>query len=263
MAEVSVFLGVAYHGRPFHGFARQEGLPTVQGALEEALSQALRREVLVTGAGRTDAGVHATGQVVSFSAEDSSLPSPAALARSVDALTPSALAVGEVRMARAGADARFSALARRYRYRLSAGGARPVLAGDLVWRVRGSLDLDAMRAGASWLLGEHDFASFCVTASAEGKRTVRDIETLDVCGGEVAGEPVVEVVVEGASFLHSMVRIVVGTLVEVGRGAWPPQRVAEALAARERAAAGPTAPARGLVLESVRYPEDIWLPEQG
>ncbi len=260
MGGVSVFATVAYDGAGFHGFARQEGLPTVQGALEEALAVTLRREVPVTGAGRTDAGVHALGQAVSFAADESELPEPRALARSLDALTPDGIAVSAVRLARPDADARFSAVSRRYRYRLSAGGPRPVLASGLLWRVRGGLQLEPMRQAAGALLGEHDFRSFCVAPSAKGKRTIRDVDLLEIAAGELAGQPVVEVVVEGRSFLHSMVRIMVGTLVEVGRGAWPPERVADALAARDRAAAGPTAPPQGLVLEAVRYPDDIWLP---
>jgi tRNA pseudouridine38-40 synthase len=263
MADVSVFMGVSYLGAPFHGFARQEGLPTVQGSLEAALGTALRREAPVTGAGRTDSGVHATGQVVSFAASRDELPAPAVLTRSIDALTPAGIAVRDVRLARPDADARFSATGRRYRYRISVGPVRPVLTAGLVWRVRGALDIEAMRAAAAVLVGEHDFASFCVASSAAGARTVRDIEVLEIAEADLGGEPVLEVAVEGRSFLHSMVRIVVGTLVGAGRGTWSPERVADALAARDRAAAGPTAPARGLVLERVWYPDAIWLPEQG
>ncbi len=259
MDGVSVFLSVAYDGAPFHGFARQEGLPTVQGELERALATALRREVATTGAGRTDTGVHASGQVVSFAAERDELPPLPALARSLDALTAPGIGVGEARLARADADARFSATARSYRYRLAAGGRRPVLGAGLVWWRSDTLDVEAMRAAAAALEGEHDFRSFCVANSAEGQRTVRSIDRLELVSGSLAGQPVLEVVVEGRSFLHSMVRILVGSLVEVGRGAWAPGRMAEALEARDRSAAGPTAPPHGLVLEQVTYPDDIWL----
>lgn len=263
MADVSVFAIVAYDGMPFHGFARQDGLPTVQGALEHAVGVALRRDVRITGAGRTDTGVHALGQVVSFPAMASEVPVRTVLARSLDALTPEAVAVHAVRLARPDADARSSATARRYRYRIAAGPRRLALGAGLAWRVPRELDVEAMRAAAVHLLGQHDFASFCVAASAEGKRTVREISLLEVAHGDLAGQPVVEVMVEGRSFLHSMVRIIVGSLVEVGRGAWSPRHVADALGACDRAAAGPTAPPHGLVLEQVRYPDDIWLPEQG
>lgn len=259
MAEVSMFVTVAYDGAPFHGFARQEGLPTVQGAIEDALATALRRPVATVGAGRTDTGVHATGQVVSFLAEEGELPELQALARSIDALTPEAIAVRAVRPARPEADARFAATSRSYRYRIAPGRPRPVLTRGLVWWVPRPLDVDAMRAGAAALIGEHDFRSFCVTASGVDKRTIRSIDRLEVDTESLAGTDVLAVRVQGRSFLHSMVRIIVGTLVEVGRGARDPGWVAEALAAGDRAAAGPTAPPQGLVLEHVTYPEEIFL----
>jgi tRNA pseudouridine38-40 synthase len=138
------------------------------------------------------------------------------------------------------------------------GSVPPLFLAGRSWWVKGGLDLDAMRAGAAHLLGEHDFRSFCVTASAEGRRTVRDIHRLDIDTAVEMGEECVVVRVEGRSFLHSMVRIVVGTLVEVGRGRRAPAWVAEALEARSRAAAGPTAPPEGLVLWRVEYPDDAW-----
>jgi tRNA pseudouridine38-40 synthase len=267
MAQVSVFLDVAYDGAGFCGFARQGELPTVQGALEGALTIALRRQVELVGAGRTDAGVHATGQVVSFPADSDELPDIATLARSVDALTPSAIGVSRARIAVATADARFSALARSYRYRMAAGGVRPILGRDLVWcvpRMRARvLDLDAMRAGASQLVGEHDFRSFCVRRSGAERGTVRRIDRLEFGHEELAGCPILSLEIEGRAFLHSMVRIIVGTLVQVGRGVSRPEWVGEALAARDRADAGPTAPAHGLVLESVSYPESIFLDDRG
>ena len=256
--DVSMFVTVAYDGAPFHGFARQPGRPTVQGAVEDALATVLRREVLTVGAGRTDAGVHALGQVVSFVADASELSDPTSIARSVNGLTPSAISVADARIAPASADARHSALSRAYRYRISAGGPAPVLCAPLVWRLTAGLDVDAMRAGAAFLEGEHDFRSFCVAPSAEGRRTVREIDRIAVLEQEVAGESVISVEVAGRSFLHSMVRIVVGTLVAVGRGRRTPESVAEALEARDRAAAGETAPPQGLVLEAVRYPDDLW-----
>jgi tRNA pseudouridine38-40 synthase len=267
MAPVSVFLDVAYDGAGFCGFARQGSLPTVQGALEDALAIALRRPVELVGAGRTDAGVHATGQVVSFLADRDELHDVGVLARSVDALTPPAIGVSRARLAIATADARFSARARSYRYRMAAGGVRPVLGRDLVWcvprmRTR-ALDVDAMRAGASLLVGEHDFRSFCVRRSGTDRGTVRCIDRLDLGHEELAGSPILFVEIEGRAFLHSMVRIIVGTLVKVGRGACPPEWVGEALAACDRAEAGPTAPAHGLVLESVRYPDAIFIGEEG
>jgi tRNA pseudouridine38-40 synthase len=259
VADANVFITVAYQGAGFHGFARQPGLATVQGSLEDALALLAKQPVETVGAGRTDAGVHALGQVVSFTVPEEPASDLRRLARSLDALTPPQVSVVGARLARPGADARHSATARRYRYRVSAGGPVPVLSRSLVWRRSRRLDLETMRVAGQALIGEHDFRSFCVTPSAKGRRTVRSIDRVDVLAEEVAGEPVVAIVVEGHSFLHSMVRIIVGTLVEVGEGKRPPQAVAQTLDACERASAGETAPALGLVLESVSYPPDIWI----
>ena len=261
MSDTSVFLKVAYDGAPFHGFARQPGLATVQGALEQSLAVVMGRAVQTTGAGRTDAGVHALGQAVSFPASRSDVPDLSALARSVDGLTPDAITVMEARLARPDADARTSATSRAYRYRISAGGPAPVLSRSLVWRLRRELDVDAMREAAVVLRGEHDFRSFCVSLSAEGRRTVRSIDHIEVLEESVAGEPVIAVTVEGRSFLHSMVRIIVGTLADVGKHRRTAEDVSRALEACDRAAAGQTAPARGLVLEAVSYPTDLWLQD--
>jgi len=251
-------LTVSYDGTAFHGFARQDGPETVQSTLERALATALRRDVRLAVAGRTDAGVHALGQVVSF-AEEPGDPPPGELLRAVNALTGRAVAVTGIRRAAAGFDARHSAVCREYRYRIVPGPVPPLFLANRAWWAKGALDLGAMRTGASHLLGEHDFRSFCVTGSAEGKRTVRGIEVLEIAPAVEMGEHCVVVRVVGRSFLHSMVRIVVGTLVEVGRGKRDPAWVGEALKACERAAAGQTAPPEGLTLWYVTYPDEVWL----
>ena len=263
MAAVSAFLTVAYDGSTFHGFQRQPGLPTVQGELEEALAIALQRPIVVSGAGRTDAGVHARGQVVSFPAEDRELPEASALARSITALTPRSIAIREVRVASPSADARFSALGRRYTYRIAVGRTPPVLSSAMTWWIPRDLDVAAMRTAAALLVGHHDFKAFCVSASAREKSTMRSIDALSVDTADLVGEPVVAVTVAGRSFLHSMVRIIVGTLAEVGGGKRTVRDVADALASCQRARAGQTAPAAGLVLEEVSYPDGIWLRRGG
>jgi tRNA pseudouridine38-40 synthase len=250
-------LTVAYDGAPFAGFARQPGLPTVQGRLEGALRVALRRDVVTVGAGRTDAGVHARGQVVSFDGAPGDT-SPGSLRRSLNALAGPEVAVSEVRIAAPGFSARHDAIAREYRYLLVPGPVPPVALRGRAWWVKRALDLDAMREGARHLLGEHDFRSFCVADSAEGKRTVRDVAVLSIDPVTEMGEVCVAVRVGGRGFLHSMVRIVVGSLVEVGEGRRRPEWTVDALAARDRAAAGQTAPAHGLTLWSVTYPDDVW-----
>jgi tRNA pseudouridine38-40 synthase len=251
-------LTCSYDGTRFHGFARQDGPETVQSRLEGALATALRREVRVSVAGRTDAGVHALGQVVSF-AEDPGDPPAGEILRSVNALAGRDVAVTGVRRAAAGFDARHSALCREYRYRIVPGPVPPLFLTERAWWAKGALDLGAMREGAAHLLGEHDFRSFCVTGSAEGKRTVRGVEVLEIAPAVEMGEHCVVVRVVGRSFLHSMVRIIVGTLVEVGRGKRDPAWVGEALAACDRAAAGQTAPPEGLTLWYVTYPDEVWL----
>lgn len=254
----TLVLTLGYDGAGLAGFQRQAGLATVQGRLEEALAVALRREVSLECAGRTDAGVHALGQVVSLPASGDD-PDPTSLVRSLNALLGPGIVVSGACRAVAGFSARHDAEAREYRYRLVPGPVPPLFLAGRAWWVKGGLDLGAMREGARHLLGEHDFRSFCVAESAAGKRTVREIETLDVGPAQEMGEHCVVVRVVGRSFLHSMVRIIVGTLVEVGRGRRPAAWVGEALAASERAAAGPTAPPHGLVLWHVRYPEEPWL----
>lgn len=253
-----VVMTVSYDGAPFHGFARQPGLPTVQGVLERALSTVLRTQVEIVGAGRTDNGVHALGQVVSFPAacDERDLHS---LMRSVNALAGPDVVVTEARMAPAGFSARFDAVAREYRYRLVPGPIPPLFLRDVAWWVKSHLDLGEMRVAARALIGEHDFRSFCVTQSAEDKNTVRLIESIDITPEEHLGEHVVVVRIVGTGFLHSMVRIIVGTLVEVGTGKRGAAAVGEALAALDRTAAGQTAPAHGLTLWHVSYDEECWL----
>lgn len=257
MSDVIV-LGVAYDGSQFAGFARQPGVRTVQGQLEDALRTVLRRDCETVGAGRTDAGVHARGQVVSFPAAGSEPEAPAML-RSLNALVGPGLVVTEVRRAPAGFSARHSAVGREYRYRLVPGPVPPLFLAPYAWWVKGTLDLGAMRAASSVLVGEHDFRSFCVTASAEGQRTVRRVDLVEVAPEVALGEHSVVVRVVGNAFLHSMVRVIVGSLVEVGLGRRPASWLGDALAACDRTAAGPTAPAHGLVLWHVEYPEECWL----
>ncbi len=255
----TLVLTLSYDGARFAGFARQEGRETVQGRLEAALGTVLRRDVDTTGAGRTDAGVHALGQVVSVPLETGEEDvDPRMLLRSLNALAGDGIVVTGARLAPPGFSARFGAQAREYRYRLVPGSVPPLFLGHAAWWVKHDLDLEAMRSAAAALIGEHDFRSFCVAESAEGKRTVRRIDAIDITRAEELGEHCVVVRVVGNAFLHSMVRVIVGSLVEVGRGRRRAEWLAEVLAARDRSAAGPTAPAQGLVLWHVSYPEECW-----
>ncbi len=255
---VTLVLTVSYNGSGFAGFARQPGLATVQGRLEEALSTALRRDVETVGAGRTDAGVHALGQVVSFQVDDADIDR-ATLLRSLNALVGDGIVVTGIRLAPGDFSARHSAIAREYRYRIVPGPVPPLFLAPYSWWVKGTLDLGAMREAASALVGEHDFKSFCVTSSAEGIRTFRRLDVVEIAPEMVMGEHSLVVRVIGNAFLHSMVRAIVGSLVEVGTGRRSAAWLAGALAACDRSAAGPTAPAEGLTLWHVTYPEECWL----
>lgn len=255
MPERTLALTVAYDGAPFSGFARQPGQLTVQGSIEDALRLLYRREIATTCAGRTDAGVHARGQVVSFDVSEAEFASRtfASLQRSLNALIDERASVVEVAERPAGFSARFDAVSREYHYHLFCGNHRPVLIASRVWHVGKPLDLEAMREGAAHLVGEHDFKSFCMAASAVGKPTCRNVSELDVYEEDLLGERVVTVRIVGNAFLHSMVRTIVGTLVMVGKGQREPDWVREVLEARNRTAAGENAPAQGLVFWKVNY----------
>ena len=252
----TLVIRIGYRGAGFAGFAEQPSVRTVAGELRRALETALRRPCELTCAGRTDAGVHAIAQYVSVPVTEAELGLPGErLMRSLVALTPDDLSVQAILRAPAGFSARFDAISRSYRYRIAASQARPVLAWEHSWWYRGALDVDAMAEAARPLLGEHDFKSFCKATSAVDKPTCRFVEALSVARVEEAGEKLVALDVTGNAFLHNMVRTIAGTLVEVGRGHRDPSWVADVLAARDRTAAGPCAPAKGLTFVGVKYPE--------
>ena len=255
----TLVLEVGYRGAEFAGFAEQPSVRTVAGELRRALKTCLRRPVELTCAGRTDSGVHALAQYVSLpvAREEAEALSGHRLLRSLSALTPDDISVREVLRAPAGFSARFDALSRSYRYRIAASEARPVLAWDHAWWYKGALDVAAMNEGARLLLGEHDFKSFCKATSAVDKPTCRNVISLEVSRGEEAGEELVFLDICGNAFLHNMVRTIAGTLVEVGRGRRDPAWVADVLAACDRMAAGPCAPAKGLTFVGVDYPKNL------
>lgn len=257
----TLVIRIGYRGAGFAGFAEQPSVRTVAGELRRALETALRRPCELTCAGRTDAGVHAIAQYVSVPVTEAELGLPGErLMRSLVALTPDDLSVQAVLRAPAGFSARFDAISRSYRYRIAASQARPVLAWEHSWWYRGALDVDAMAEAARPLLGEHDFKSFCKASSAEGKPTSRYVGALDVGRVREAGDELVAIDVTGNAFLHNMVRTIAGSLVEVGRGHRAPGWIEGVLAARDRAAAGPCAPAKGLTFVGVAYPEGILEP---
>jgi tRNA pseudouridine38-40 synthase len=240
---------VAYRGDAFHGFQRQAGSMTVQEALEDAWSAVAGEAVVMHGSGRTDAGVHAWGQVVHFSTW-SALPAE----RARDALNAYLPEAAVVRAsAEVGADfhARASAVAKHYVYRLLVSPTRPVLGQDFAHWVRGPLDLPAMRAAAARLRGRHDFRAFAAAGRPvrDATRTLTDLRFTATRGGLLLHA-------RGDGFLYRMVRNLAGTLLEVGRGRRAPEWAAAVLASCDRRRAGPTAPPQGLCLWRVRYASD-------
>lgn len=253
--ERTLSLTVSYNGAPFSGFARQPGQLTVQGELEQALSLIFRRPIEVVCSGRTDAGVHALRQVVSFNVTNDELEdrNMHSLRRSLNALTHEGITVREVEERQPGFSARFDAQWREYHYHVCLDEVPPLFMRDFSWYVHGQLDIEAMREAAAYLVGEHDFKSFCMAASAVGKPTCRNVHEISLSREMIMGEDILTIKVVGNAFLHSMVRTIVGTLVMVGRGQRKPEWVREVLEARNRTAAGENAPAAGLVFWRVQY----------
>ncbi|NOG72413.1 tRNA pseudouridine(38-40) synthase TruA [Roseicella sp. DB1501] len=245
-------LTLEYHGGPFVGWQRQENGLSVQGVLEAAAARLNGgAPPAAIAAGRTDAGVHAEGQVAQL-ALDRAID-PARLREALDFHTrPHPVAVRRAALAPAGWHARFSALRRGYRYRILNRRARPALEEGLVWHVKSPLDAAAMHAAAQGLLGKHDFSAYRA-AACQAASALRTLDRLEVAR---QGEEVV-ITAEARSFLHHQVRNLVGTLLEVGQGRrgidWPRQ----VLESRDRTRAGMTAPAAGLCFSFVRYAEPL------
>lgn len=247
-------LRIEYDGRPFAGWQRQTELPSVQGALEAAAARIAPGGAAVFGAGRTDAGVHALGQVAHLD-----LPKtwdPFRLSEALNAhLKPAPVAVTAAAAVGDDFHARFDAVERRYRFRLVARRAPLTEDKGFAWRVNHPLDLGAMRAGAAHLVGRHDFTTFR-SSICQATSPVRTLDVLEVEEADYPGGREFRFHLRARSFLHNQVRSIVGTLERVGTGAWAPERVAEALAARDRSACGPVCPPDGLSLVEVRYPAD-------
>jgi len=261
---VRIRIDVAYDGTDFKGWARQPGLRTVQETLELALTTALRvPSVAATCAGRTDAGVHARGQVVHVDVDEADVVASAgrstdppldALARRLNGILPADLRVRRVVAAPDGFDARFSALWRRYAYRVADGETDPLTRNHVLTWGR-PLDVDAMNRAAKELLGLHDFAAFC--KKREGATTIRTL--LDLAwereGGLIVGS------VRADAFCHSMVRALVGCLIAVGEGRHPVEWAGQVLAGQSRGGII-VVPPHGLTLEEVGYPADDDLAAQ-
>ena len=247
---------VEYDGRPFSGWQRQDQVPSVQGRIEDALAMLEPDIPSIAAAGRTDAGVHATGQVAH--ADLTREWDPFRLGEAINYhLKPSPVAVTACVAVPKDWHARFSARERRYLYRIIARRAPLVHDAGKAWHVRSGLEIDAMKAGAACLLGTHDFTTFRASI-CQAKSPVKTMDEIGIEETDYAGGREVRVFFRARSFLHNQVRSIVGTLERVGAGSWRPDDIRAALEARDRARCGPVAPPDGLYLTGVRYDPEIF-----
>jgi tRNA pseudouridine38-40 synthase len=246
-------LVIAYDGTDYHGWQIQPGFRTVQGMLCDAAVAVLRCPTHVQGASRTDAGVHAQGQVGLIETVHT-IPTDYLHLALNDHLPPD-IVVLSAREVGPEFDVMADVTCKAYRYTIYTGRLRPVRRIRFCWHFPGSLCVEAMQAAARYLVGAHDFRSFAA-AVEEGQDTVRTMFRCAVTQGDADSRDWITIDVEGSGFLHHMVRLIAGTLIDIGRGYWSPEHMADILAARSRRAAGHLAPASGLCLEWIRYRQD-------
>lgn len=239
-------LVVEYDGTGYAGWQRQPDRQTVQAALEDAIQKVAQTHIAIIGAGRTDAGVHAQGQVVSFRSDKPLTPRD--WRRALNAHLPPDISIQAAEAVSDDFHARRLAKSKQYEYRILHQPDRPALERNRTWHIYGPLDLDLMRQAALCLVGKQDFASF-QGHPTDTKDTICDLQRL----GFVQEGPLVRIQFLGDRFLKQMVRSIVGTLVEIGQGKRPPQAMKDILAAKDRRSAGYTAPPQGLYLVEVRY----------
>jgi tRNA pseudouridine38-40 synthase len=245
---------VEYDGAPFAGWQRQSGQPSVQQSIEEALSHLEPGPTTIAGAGRTDTGVHARGQVAHV--DLSKTWDPFKLGQALNAhLRPLPVAIRACAGVSDDFHARFSAIRRDYRYRIIVRSAPLALDRGFAWQVPNLDQIAAMRQAASHLIGQHDFPTF----RSVHCQALSPLKTLDKIDIEHDGETV-DFHLSARSFLHNQVRSIIGTLERVGAGRWSPENVANALKAKDRSACGPVAPPDGLTLMNVGYPSDPFVP---
>jgi tRNA pseudouridine38-40 synthase len=249
-----IALKVEYDGAPFAGWQRQADQPSVQGAIEAALAKLEKRAHTIAAAGRTDSGVHARGQVAHCDMEKDWDPFRLSEALNYH-LKPQPVAIVDAARVDDDWHARFSAVERRYIFRILCRRAPCTMEAGHVWRVSHDLDVEAMQAGADRLLGRHDFTTFR-SVMCQSNSPVKTLDRLAITRVDTDAGPEIRFDVRARSFLHNQVRSFVGTLERVGAGSWTPDDVTEALEACDRAACGPVSPPQGLYLVGVGYRDD-------
>ncbi|MEM8555541.1 MAG: tRNA pseudouridine(38-40) synthase TruA [Pseudomonadota bacterium] len=247
-------LKIEYNGKPFAGWQRQADQPSVQGAIEQALDKLEPHVPSIAAAGRTDAGVHATGQVAHCDLNKDWDPFRLSEALNFH-LKPAPVAIVAAARVKEDFHARFSARERRYHFRLISRRAPLTHDAGLAWQVMHPIDLAPMQVAALHLIGHHDFTTFR-SSMCQADSPLKTLDRLDITEHAYPNGVAFHFDVRARSFLHNQVRSFVGTLERVGAGAWHPDRVAEALAAQNRAACGPVCPPHGLYLAHVTYPDD-------
>ena len=240
---------IQYDGTRYRGWQRQSDTEwTIQGKIEAILSKRFGRRIEIDGAGRTDAGVHAKAQIANFHVEENETVDPVELQRYINTYLPEDIAIEEMCVAGERFHSRLNTTGKTYEYHLIPAGTTNVFARKYAWKMDVPLDVAAMREAAGYVLGTHDFRSFCTKASKK-KSSVRTIRLLEIY--ERQDEIVIEIT--GTGFLYNMVRFLVGTLVEVGKGLREPEELSDILEKKERRYAGETAPAWGLFLKQIYY----------
>lgn len=250
----TVRLIVRYDGTGFSGWQRQRGVPTVQEAIEVAASVMACERITLRGAGRTDAGVHAHGQLAAF--RTAAVIPDHGWRMGLTGRLPRSIAITDARQVQDDFDPRRASAGKRYRYLILSSPHRDPILRDRVWHLWGDLDVELMRREAVALVGSHDFAAFRA-ADCERETTVRTLFRVEVKERWQGRDDLIAIEVEGTAFLKNMVRVIVGTLVDVGRGRLPPGTVAERLADHDRTLSGMTAPPQGLYLDEV-FIKDAW-----
>jgi tRNA pseudouridine38-40 synthase len=248
-------LTIAYDGADYHGWQLQPGLPTIQGALQDALRQITQEPITIHGASRTDAGVHALGQVAHFKTH--STIDAQEIQRGMNALLPPNIRIVDAQEVGQDFHARWLAQGKTYRYRLYRGEVLPPFDHRRAFHYPWPLDEAAMSAAARAFAGQHDFTSFAASTGSEEDDKDRDMQRT-IYSSEIVREPQrdeIAYVVRGSSFLRYMVRKIVGTLIEVGKGRLAPSDIPEIFAARDRSRSGPTVPPEGLYLVALEYPD--------